>query len=343
MSRGPSHDAALETLDVAADAREGLSATPKRLAPRLFYDAAGSALFEQITALPEYYLTRAELSIFETHADEILTEAGHGRPAGGPEITPAAGELTPAAGGLTVVELGAGSGAKTRVLLQALLARQARATYVPVDVSRAALELCARDLSARFPRLELAPLEGRYRVALPRLRELPGRKLVLFIGSSVGNFDPREAEALLRDLRDGLHPGDALLLGTDLVKSPELLVPAYDDAAGITARFNLNLLARLNRELGADFDLSKFKHHAVWNAAEERMEMHLESTAAQTVHLPAIDLRVELGQGERIHTESCHKFTPQSAERLLRAGGFTLEHTFMDSKRLFADHLARAA
>jgi L-histidine N-alpha-methyltransferase len=310
----------LASLDVAADAKEGLLAHPKRLPPRLFYDAQGSALFEQITTLPEYYPTRTELGLFEAHGAQMLAQAGRA---------------------LTIVELGAGSGAKTRVLLRALLAQQPRATYVPVDVSRTALEQCARSLEGEFPALEVVPLEGRYRIALPQLSRMSGRKLVLFIGSSIGNFEPAEAVALLRDLREGLRPGDALLLGTDLVKPAEVLEPAYDDAQGVTARFNLNMLARLNRELGANFALERFRHVALWNAQASRIEMHLESTTEQSVHLSALGLDIRLSAGERIHTENAYKFSLGSVASLLDAAGYSLERTWTDPRGWFADHLAR--
>lgn len=310
-------------LDLASDVREGLTASPRRLPSRLFYDARGSALFEEITRLPEYYLTRTELALFRAHAGEMMAAAGEG---------------------LVVVELGAGSGMKTQVLLEALLARQARVTYLPVDVSRAALEMAKGSLERTFPRgLEVHPLEGRYRIALQGLAAHPGRKLVLWIGSSIGNFEPKDAVALLRDVREALTAHDALLLGTDLEKDPALLVPAYDDAQGITRAFNLNLLERINRELSGNFDVGAFHHVAVWNPEQHRMESYLESARAQTVRIDALGLEVPFERGERIHTEYSYKYTLASVDQILAQSGFRRERTWMDERQWFAEHLCRVA
>jgi len=322
VASGPREDTGV-VLDVAADVRDGLRASPKHLPSRLFYDAVGSALFEQITALPEYYLTRTELALFEAHAPEMMAQAGEE---------------------LVVVELGAGSGMKTQVLLRALLERQSQVTYFPVDVSRAALQMARTTLLGAFPRgLEVLPLEGRYRRALEGLKSRPGRKLVLWIGSSVGNFEPAGAVALLRDVRAELVPGDALLLGTDLRKDPSILVPAYDDAQGITRRFNLNLLERINRELGGDFRLDRFAHLAVWNDTESRMESYLESLEEQTVQVPALGLEVRFAQGERIHTEYSYKYTNESVDQLLSQSRLVRERTWTDERGWFAEHLVRVA
>lgn len=308
-------------LDVAADVRSGLLATPKHLPSRLFYDAAGSALFEQITALPEYYLTRTELALFEAHAPQMMAQAGEG---------------------LVVVELGAGSGMKTQVLLRALLQRQPAVTYFPVDVSGAALRMARASLLEAFPqRLEVLPLEGRYRIALEGIKSRPDRKLVLWIGSSIGNFEPQDAVALLRDVREELAPGDALLLGTDLRKDPSLLIPAYDDAQGITRRFNLNLLERINRELEGDFQLGQFAHRAVWNDAHSRMESYLESLQEQRVTLAAIGLEVPFARGERIHTEYSYKYTLPMVDEIVARCGLRRERTWTDERGWFAEHLLR--
>lgn len=307
-------------LDVAADVRQGLSASPKRLPSRLFYDARGSALFEEITQLPEYYLTRTELQLFRDHADEMMATAGEG---------------------LVVVELGAGSGTKTQLLLQALLARQPKVTYLPVDVSRAALEMAKRSLQGLSDRIAIHPLEGRYRMALQGLSSHQGQKLVLWIGSSMGNFEPAEATALLRDVRASLKPKDALLLGADLKKDPTLLIPAYDDASGVTCEFNLNLLARINRELDGRFELGTFRHVAVWNERESRMESYLESVLAQTVRIGALGMDVRLEAGERIHTEYSYKYTLGSIDQILVQSGFRRERTWMDPQGWFAEILFR--
>jgi L-histidine N-alpha-methyltransferase len=311
-------DAALSA--IAEDVLEGLTRKPRSLPPWLFYDAAGSALFEQITELPEYYLTRTERAILETGAGEILDQAGHG---------------------LTLIELGAGTASKTRILISALLRRQLRATYYPVDVSAAALRIAEETLAREFPALKVRPLVGDYSRGLAALAATPGPKLVLYIGSSIGNWEPDEAGRLLNGVRRALRPGDALLLGTDLVKDPAVLHAAYNDAAGVTAAFNKNLLARINRELGADFDLSAFRHSAVFNPVASRIEMYLISRQEQTVRIPALRMRVRFAPSERIHTENSYKFTPAMVRNILSAGGFCLERTWTDERGWFGVHLAR--
>ena len=311
-----------ELSPVAEDVLFGLSLPQgaRRLPPRLFYDAKGSELFEQITALPEYYLTRTERAIFEEHGEDMMRAAGSG---------------------LTLIELGAGTAAKTEVLIAALMRRQLSATYIPIDVSPAALEIAERNLTAKFPALRVRPMEGDFTHGLERLKRVPGRKLVLYIGSSIGNFETDEAGALLRTVRESLDPGDALLLGTDLAKDPARLLAAYNDAAGVTARFNLNLLARINRELGGDFDLSQFRHEAVWNAKASRIEMWLVSRASQNVRVRELCMAVAFAEGERIHTENSYKFTPSMIAGMLAAGGFRREMTWTDPQRWFGVHLAR--
>jgi L-histidine Nalpha-methyltransferase len=305
---------------IAEDVFGGLSATPKTLPPRLFYDEAGSELFEQITRLPEYYLTRTEQGIFEKHSLEILEKAGDG---------------------LTLIELGAGTAAKTQVLIKALLKRQLRAKFYPIDVSESALQIAQQTLSERFPALSVVPLVGDYSEGLSHLSRLPGRKLVLYIGSSIGNFEPEDASRLLHTVRRSLSHGDALLLGTDMVKDADVLRRAYNDSQGVTADFNLNLLARINRELGGQFDIETFRHVAEWNARELRIEMYLESELEQDVEVGELGAVFHFAEGERIHTENSYKFTPQRVERILSAGGFVLEKTWTDDKGRFGVHLAR--
>ena len=311
---------------IAADVRRGLAAAPKSLPPYLFYDDEGSALYERITELPEYYLTRAEREIFETHASEIVALAAdrNGRP-------------------LRVVELGAGSAAKTQVLLRAVVERQGRCSYVPIDISAAAIEQGRLRLRSVLPEVQVAPLVMTHEQALGALRlDAVPSSLVLFIGSSIGNFEDDEASAILRGLADALGEGTPLLLGTDLRKSPDLLVRAYDDAAGVTAAFNKNLLRRINRELGGHFELERFRHVALWNAAASRIEMHLESTVMQEVAIDGLDHCARFEAGETIHTESSIKYDLPRVEALLGAGGFALQRTFHDAERRFAVHLARA-
>jgi L-histidine N-alpha-methyltransferase len=318
--------AAQETACLEEDVRRGLARSPKALPPRLFYDDEGSRLFERITELPEYYLARAERAILAARADEIVDLAI--REAGVP---------------LTVVELGAGSASKTELLLAALLRRQATGLYVPVDVSSAALDAAAARLSQRLPAVMVRPMVATHERALLALSALPGPVLVLFIGSSIGNLDDLEGVQLLHDVRAALGADAALVLGTDLQKSPDLLLPAYDDAAGVTAAFNKNVLVRINRELGGHFDLGGFRHLARWNERQSRIEMHLESLVDQDVRIDSIGMSVRFNTGETIHTESSVKYDLERARRLLHAGGFLASDVYFDRDRYFAVHLAYAA
>jgi L-histidine Nalpha-methyltransferase len=301
------------------DVRAGLSGFGQKTLPcRYLYDAVGSALFEAITHLGEYGLTRADARILQAHAAEIT------------------GCL---AGPLMVAELGSGTGIKTRPVLESLHQRQV--SYFPIDVSASALAQCARELdgvSEVIP-IEKSYLEGMSEVAAGRRA---GEKLlVLFLGSTIGNFEPDAAVEFLTALRSWMCPGDGLLLGTDLVKPMDRLLAAYDDAAGVTAAFNLNLLARINRELGADFNLRHFHHEARYRAEEQRIEMHLRSRAQQTVRLGKAGMSVEFGAGETILTEVCHKFRADQIAGLARAAGFGLERQWVDEAWGFAESLLR--
>jgi dimethylhistidine N-methyltransferase len=309
---------------IAAAVRAGLTASPKRLPPWLFYDEAGSRLFAQITELPEYYLTRTEREILTKHAPSIIGRA--------------AGEKR-----LRVAELGAGTADKTQLLLAAAVERQGTVLYEPVDVSPSALSEAKSRIEAEIPGLRVAPQVADYTQGLNLdVHNGEERRLVLYIGSSIGNFDPVEALALLQKLRATLAPGDSLLLGVDLVKSESILLPAYDDAAGVTAAFNKNLLTRLNRELGADFLSDRFDHRALWNETASRMEMHLVSRVPQSVRIAALDWTVEFAEGESIHTENSYKYPPGEAENLLAAAGFVPEESWTDERRWFAVYLGRA-
>ncbi|HEV8523137.1 MAG TPA: L-histidine N(alpha)-methyltransferase [Terriglobales bacterium] len=303
--------------EIAADALEGLTRSPKALPPKLFYDAEGSALFEEITRLPEYYLTRTELSILEQNADEICRRVGSNA---------------------SVVELGAGSARKTRTLIRALARRQLRVLYVPVDISRPALAEAQRALEAEFHCVKVRPVVRDFS-DLTFLRSVPAPRLVLYIGSSVGNLEERDAISLLGGLRRAMSPRDHLLLGTDLVKPRDLLLAAYDDAAGVTARFNKNMLARINRELGGHFDLDAFEHVACWNQDMSRIEIYLESLCHQTVVIDALRLQVSFAAGERLHTENSYKYTIASVRSMLERAGLELEQTWTDPCRWFAIHL----
>jgi dimethylhistidine N-methyltransferase len=305
---------------IAGEAYEGLMKKPKALPPKLFYDAVGSELFERITELPEYYLTRTERSILAKHAGEMIAAAGQD---------------------VSLIELGAGTASKTRLLIRAALERQPRVSFYPIDVSRSALDAAMADLNGDFPGLSIVPVVNDYSHGLGQLSKLPGRKLLLYLGSSIGNFEPMQAGAMLRLMRASLSPGDALLLGTDMVKSADILVPAYNDSQGVTAAFNKNMLAHINRELAADFDLDRFEHVAFWNPECSRMEIHLESTRPQMVYLRQLDLRIHLNKGERIHTENSYKFTPTIVDAILDMAGFVREQTWMDDKGWFALNLAR--
>ncbi|MDQ3803266.1 MAG: L-histidine N(alpha)-methyltransferase [Acidobacteriota bacterium] len=310
----------------AEDVRRGLTARPKRLFPKYFYDELGSQLFEAICLLPEYYLTRAEAEIFAAHSAEIVAAAARARR-------------------VTLCELGSGSATKTRRLIAALLARQGELLYVPVDISPAALEASAMALLEAYPRLRVAAYAGDYDAALPRLAENfdeGARALVLFLGSNVGNFDRGEARAFLRGLRRVLRAGDAVLLGADLKKDAATLEAAYDDPLGVTAAFNLNLLARTNRELDADFSLRAFRHLAVYDEREGRVEMHLESLREQRVEIRALGLSVTFSEGERVHTENSYKYDLEDLAALASAAGFRLARTWLDSRRRFSSNLLLA-
>ncbi|MFE2379625.1 L-histidine N(alpha)-methyltransferase [Streptomyces sp. NPDC059398] len=293
-----------------ADVRQGLTGTPKTLPPKWFYDARGSELFEEITALPEYYPTRAEREI-------LLARAG---------------DIAEATGARTLIELGSGSSEKTRHLLDALPALEA---YIPVDVSGSALTAAADALLAERPGLTVHALIADFtrELALPAA---PGPRLVVFLGGTIGNLLPPERGAFLRSVRSLLEPGDQLLLGTDLVKDESVLVPAYDDAAGVTAAFNKNVLSVIDRELGADFDPDAFDHVAVWDRENEWIEMRLRARRAFTVKIPELDLAVPFTAGEEMRTEVSAKFREERVRSELAAAGMPLRHWWTDSGGQFA-------
>ncbi len=304
----------------AADVRAGLTKPgQKELPSKYFYDDVGSALFETICVLPEYGLTRADARLLSAHADEVVA-------------------LLPSP--TLVAELGSGSGKKTRFVLEALALRQP-VLYHPIDISQAALAQSERELGF-LDRVSVVGFEAEYLDGLRAVarRRLPGQKmLVLFLGSTIGNFDRPAGEAFLARVREALEPGDRLLLSTDLVKDERRTVLAYDDPAGVTAAFNKNLLARINRELRADFDLARFRHRALWNAGERRIEMHLEATEAMTAHVHAAQLTVRLAKGETIWTESSHKYTPEEVVAVAWRTGFRCEKQWTDVTWPFAQSL----
>jgi dimethylhistidine N-methyltransferase len=295
------------------------------LPPWLLYDAAGSALFDEITRLPEYYLTRTEHAILRAYAGEIVDAASpRGDAAGAP---------------LSLVELGAGSATKTRLVIEAALRRQERVLYVPVDVSPAALATAERHLGEGLPGLTFCPVVARYPEQLGWLAAVPGRRLVMFLGSNVGNYEPAEAAALLTALGAELRSGDSLLVGADLRKDPGLVIPAYDDAAGVSERFNLNLLERINRELGGEFDPRQFRHVARWNDAVSRVELYVESRIRQEVPIRRLGMTARFEAGELLHMENSYKLTVPGLRALFRSAGFEPARTFTDERSWFAVQL----
>jgi L-histidine Nalpha-methyltransferase len=302
-----------------SDVRHGLTGTPKQLPPKWFYDARGSALFERITALPEYYPTRTERALLERSADEIAR----------------------ASGADTLVELGSGSSAKTRLLLDAFRRAGTLRRYVPQDVSEAALRGALAELALEYPGLELHGVVGDFTADLDKLPR-GERRTVAFLGGTIGNLRPPERAAFLTALRAVLAPGEQLLLGTGLVVEEDVLVAAYDDAAGVTAEFNRNVLRVLNRELSADFDVDAFAHRAVWNRQDEWIEMRLRAERAMTVHVRALDLVVEFAAGEELLTETSAKFRPGGVRGWLEATGYAVTRTWTDDDERFALTLATA-
>jgi L-histidine Nalpha-methyltransferase len=303
---------------LVADVREGLARRPRALPPKYFYDARGSRLFEEITRLPEYYLTRAERSILLRAAHSLVED-----------VQPSA-----------LVEFGSGSSGKTEILLDAGARVGGLRGYAPIDVSRDAIERAVVRLSGRYPDLDIVGMVADFHEDL----DLPfagAPRLVLLLGSTIGNFRPDEARAFAGRIRGLLAASDAFLVGFDLVKDGRALVAAYDDARGVTADFNRNALRVLNDRLGADFDPDAFRHRATWNEEEVRVEMHLVSDRPQTVHLPSLELELAFEEGESIRTELSHKYTRASATALLEDGGFTVERWETDEEDRFGLALAR--
>jgi L-histidine Nalpha-methyltransferase len=308
------------TYEFSADVRAGLARTgQKELPSKYLYDDVGSALFEVISHLPQYGLTRADERLLRRHADEIVDR------------------LT---GPVAVAELGSGSGKKTRWLLEAFCRRQ-RTSYYPVEISRSALAMCERELSD-IDRISIVGFEREYLDGLLEVasyRKSGQRLFVLFLGSTIGNFDRAAGMKFLASVRSILQPGDSLLLGTDLEKPAVQLLGAYDDELGVTAAFNLNLLARANRELGADFDLSQFAHVAKLNHEARSVEMHLESQRRQVVSIPAAEVVVEFLEAETIWTESSHKYSADEIFETARNAGFRCEAQWLDEQWSFAENL----
>ncbi|KQY38931.1 MULTISPECIES: L-histidine N(alpha)-methyltransferase [Nocardia] len=305
------------TAALRTDARTGLTADPKSLPPKWFYDARGSELFEQITGLPEYYPTRTERALLER----------------------VVGEIAAAANAEVLVELGSGSAAKTRLLLDALTAEGSLKTYVPQDVSASALRGAAAEIATEYPNLSVHGVVSDF---TDTLHNLPrgGRRMIAFLGGTIGNLVPAERAEFLAGINEVLEPGELLLLGAGLVIDPAILVPAYDDAAGVTAEFNRNVLHVLNSRLDADFVPEKFDHVAIWDAENEWIEMRLRATEAMKATVAGLDLTVDFAAGEEMRTEISAKFRPESLAAELDKAGFTPAHTWTDPDNRFILALA---
>ena len=304
--------------ELRKDVRDGLTADSKWLSPKYFYDALGSELFEQITALPEYYPTRTERALLEEHALDIA-------------------ETTESA---MLIELGSGSSEKTKLLLSAGVKHGSLRTYVPQDVSISALEGAIEQIAQEFPALEVHGIVSDFTDTLHNLPGGDGRTIA-FLGGTLGNLIPEEREEFLKAVADALDPGEYLLLGVGLVIDPDVLVPAYDDAAGVTAKFNRNVLSVINSRLGGNFDPDAFEHVALWNAEQEWIEMRLRATSSQEVYLADLDLHVHFEAGEELRTEISAKFRPDGITEELAAAGFGVEHLWSDADSRFALILAR--
>lgn len=315
----------------AHDVSFGLTSNPKTLLPRYFYDNLGSRLFEAICCLPEYYVTRDESEIISERIEEIINESkidDHGS--------------------VRLIELGSGSADKTRYVIESILRRNVELHYLPIDISSSSLERSSKELLLAYPQLRITAYAADYSSALGALQNTDTnesqalRTVVLFFGSSIGNLDPAESRDLLRKVRMILSPGDSLLMGADLKKSTEILIPAYDDALGVTAAFNLNLLVRINRELGGNFDIAKFRHRALYNEEHGRIEMHLFSLVKQVVRISRISLEVTFEQDESLHTENSYKYNVEDLRELARLTGFHLNRTWYDKNQHFSSNLFTA-
>ena len=307
----------------ARDVASGLTSRPKRLSSKFLYDEKGSVLFEEICELPEYYLTRAESELLENHAEDIISRLPCD---------------------VTLVELGSGSSVKTRLLIERLLSKQDSLTYVPIDISRSAVEMSSIDLVNRYAGLEIDAIAAEYERGLEMAnRRDDGARLILWLGSTIGNLDRPEAVGFVRDIRGTMGPDDRLLIGIDLRKERHTLESAYDDSRGVTACFNKNLLARINREFSGEFDLEAFEHRACFKEDEGRIEMHLVSRWEQEVAIRDLDLSVSLEAGESIHTENSYKYSLDEIATLGRESLLRLDGPWFDAGRQFSANLfARA-
>ncbi len=310
-------DKSVESL--ADDVMVGLRSVPKTLSPKYFYDKIGSKIFEEICELPEYYPTRTETAILQKYAKDIALMFDEK---------------------VTLIELGSGNSVKTRLIMEAFFKQFKRLHYLPIDISKSILVESSKLLMNDYPNLRITAYISDYHTALETLsgQEID-EKLILFLGSNIGNFEPEEADYFLKQTRATMTGNDSLLMGIDLMKDKSILEPAYNDAQGVTAKFNLNLLARINRELDGDFDVSKFRHKGLLNQRLGRIELHLESTESQIVTLNKLNHHFLFEKGETIHTENSYKFTLDQIKSLVIRNGFELQKSWFDDKRWFSLNL----
>src|SRR5919202_149388 len=324
MLIGKSSELQLMNSEFALDIKEGLGRSRKKIKPKYFYDHIGSQLFEEICLQPEYYLTSTELDILEDYSPDIISKV-YDDPVR-----------------VSVLELGSGSSIKTKIFLRHILKNQNNLYYFPIDVSNTILHDSVHRLSIEFPNLRIIGIASDYIDGITKASNfiaakdnVPNTKLILFLGSSIGNLEPNESRSFLRMLNDKMKNNDNLLVGFDLQKEAKILNAAYNDKAGITARFNLNLLARINRELGGEFSLSSFKHHAFYNKHKKRIEMHLISKISQRVYVDLIGQTFNFKENERIHTESSYKYTLKQIAHLAKNSGFKVKANFLDRNKWF--------
>lgn len=307
--------------DFARDVLKSFSQKPRKISSRYFYDDEGSRLFQKITGLEEYYPTQAEREILEEHSISILNEIGKSEP-------------------VSIIELGAGDGHKTRVLLQKASEQGIPVSYYPIDISEKALQLLSEEHIKSLSEIQLYPLHAEYQSALDYIRnKIKGRKLVLFLGSNIGNFPPAEADHFLEDIWLSLGNGDFLLTGFDLAKDPAILLPAYSDSNGVTKDFNLNLLRRINSELGGNFDLQKFRHYATYNPHKSAMESFLISLENQEIRIDYLNRSFRFAENEPLQTECSYKYTSASIHDFADRNGFRQIKNFTDKNLYFADSL----
>ena len=327
-----------ELTQFAEDVLRGLSSTPKQLSSKYFYDDEGSRLFQEIMKLPEYYPTRAELGIFRTQTDAIADAFVNS--SSSPSSNPQSAIRNPQS--IDLIELGAGDGTKTAVLVEHFLKRGVDFTYSPIDIAQEAIDTLTTKFTKKFPELRINAHRGDYFTVLGSLRNGSSRrKVLMFLGSNIGNFQRDQAVDFFRQLRSVMNPNDRLFIGFDMQKDPRVIVRAYDDPQGVTAAFNLNLLRRINRELGADFDLSKFSHYAQYRPVECAARSFLISREKQTVHVEALKRSFEIEQWEPIFMEISQKYTEAMIEELAAASGFEIETEFFDGENFYTDSLWR--